>query len=196
MQDLRDKLRKAGLATKKQARKARAEARRSEKERGGQRSAAEREAERKREYAAKREAEAAAARAQQDKLNRERALHEAEAQLCDIIDKATRWRTAGERPFHFVARDQRVRRIYCGDEIARQLATGALAIVDAPHDKVRGYRVVSEAGARRLELLAPDRLLFWIRDEGAPPSTDPKGPTQRVAGPGATAEGSSTEDSA
>jgi uncharacterized protein YaiL (DUF2058 family) len=157
MQDLRDKLRKAGLVDKTQAREARTQARRERRRGAHDLDEPQRPSER----------HAALARRTselQQQLNREREERERLARLRDLIRAHAVLRPdAGDRPFYFVGQDRRVRRLTTSHELAAQLTRGQLAIVEVDDDPRHDYALVDAATAARLEELDRARILFWCK---------------------------------
>lgn len=130
MQNLRDKLLKAGLVDKKQKQQVDTQDRRDKKQKGAEQLAAE-EAERKRLFAEKQAAEIEAARQIELERAAERAKHEDEYRVRSICDRwAVRQRRPGQRRFYVVQRSGKLTYLQVGDDIAQQLYTGALAIVE------------------------------------------------------------------
>jgi uncharacterized protein YaiL (DUF2058 family) len=162
MQNLRDKLLKAGAVSKKEARDARTEARQQRKKgRAGHEQSAAKEEEQRRRFAEKKAEEAREAREREAERARERERHEAEERLRNITEQHLWSRFEGENPFHFVDQHKRVRRIFLGDKTKDELIAGRLGIVAAPYDAERDYRLLKSEGMARLDAEAPERILFW-----------------------------------
>ena len=171
MQDLREKLLKAGLVDKQQARKAKTEKRRKKKEKkNAQKGGAPSELEvQKERYQQKLGQQAARARDLQQRLNEEQAQHEARERIRNLILTGALKKILGDDSrFHFVGRDRRIRRLTTTEEIAEGLTSGALAIVAFEDDAARDYRVVGVETARRLEELDPSVILFWNKPGSCP----------------------------
>jgi uncharacterized protein YaiL (DUF2058 family) len=170
VQDLRDKLLKAGAIDKKQARKARTEARKQKKKKlkkGGKVDAGrEQEQEQRERFEAKQAEERAEVQRRQAELNREAEQRAQESRIQDLIRAhAIKVRPSKtERPFHYVGPDRRIRRIHVSPDLANQLASGLLAIVETASTG-EGYALVDADGARRLEELAPKLILFWSNED-------------------------------
>jgi uncharacterized protein len=164
VQDLRDKLLKAGAIDKKQARKARTEARKQKKKKikEARKTDAGPEQEQRARFEARQAEQREQAKQRQDELNRQAELRAQESRIRDLIQahsiKVRPSKT--ERPFHYVGPDRRIRRIHVSPDLADQLASGLLAIVETESGG-EGYVLVDADGARRLEELAPKRILFW-----------------------------------
>lgn len=170
MQDLREKLKQAGIVSKTQAREARTETRKKKKRKGGAGKAQEDSLkEQEARYAAKQEAEKARARERQEALNTERAQREALARVRDLLRRhAVLKLTGNDRPFYFVGRDGRVRRLMISFELATRLRAGKVAVVEVDDDPLRDYAVVETTAASRLEESDRERILFWNK----PPPTE------------------------
>jgi hypothetical protein len=167
MQDLRDKLLKAGLASKKEARKAKTAKRKERKKRGGAKAEAREQQEKKEQFERERVEKARADKERQEATNRERAEKERDNRLLNLIRSHALLKIRGkDRPFYFIGRDRRIRRLVVSHALASKLSDGALAIVELPGDPDRDFAVVDAATAQRLEgLEASDWILFWNRDQ-------------------------------
>jgi uncharacterized protein YaiL (DUF2058 family) len=191
MQDLRDKLLKAGLVDKKQARKARTDSRRDHKKKGGKRTEVQRQhqQDQQQRFEAKLADQRSRARERQDELNREQAEREQESRIRDFIrahslrfkvkPSSPKKQEQGQtdRPFYFMGRDRKIRRLYPGYELAHQLGLGRVAIVevkpDLEHDQGRDFALMDAAAALRLEELDAGRILFWNKTTDEPPGDLP-----------------------
>lgn len=161
MQDLRNKLLKAGLVDKKQARKSKTDQRRARKKKGA-RVVKQEQQQRQEQYQQKKEQQAVEARARQQELNQARAAEELEHQVNDLIQANTVQRWGGKgRPFYFIGQRRRVLRITPSFEVADQLVRGQLAIVTQAEQDGRDFCIIAASAAQRVEQLAPGRLLFW-----------------------------------
>lgn len=176
MQDLRDKLLKAGLASKKEARKARTESRRDRKKKGGARADEEKQREQEERYQQKQAEQARASQERQEQINRDRTERERESRILDLIRAHAVLKPLGkDRPFYFVRRDGRVGRFHTTHELATRLSSGQLAIVELEGDPDRDFALIdAETAARLEELQAADRILFWCKPD---PGADPDLPT-------------------
>jgi uncharacterized protein YaiL (DUF2058 family) len=169
MQNLRDKLVKAGLANKKQAREARADARQERKQRGGARADKQVLQDQQARYEQKLADQASAAKEREELLHRQQAEREHHNRLQNLVRSHAITKIFGnDRPFYFVGRDRRIRRLNTTWELASRLASGQLAIVEVDDDPRRDFALVDAATAERLEQLeAAQRILFWNRDGAA-----------------------------
>jgi uncharacterized protein YaiL (DUF2058 family) len=165
MNTLKEQLLKAGLVSKKDAKRAgherRVEAAQVGREEMERRAQAEREAAaRQGEENRRRDQQEAAARlaAQQE---REQSLHAAERAAARIEaafrdGRVEHWE--GSRAYYFVAEGTRIEFLGVSDDTARRLAEGKLAIVRTG-DSRAPYTVLLAGPALRLREAAPDRVV-------------------------------------
>lgn len=136
---LQEQLLKAGLASKKQARKAEHEKRISRKQNDGKSP----------DVANKAREEQAAKDLRNRELNRERAeetrLREQKAQVKQLIETNRLPQDGRGEPYHF-AEQNKIKRIFVSEEMADQLSRGQLAIVKLGS----GYEVVPAKAARQI----------------------------------------------
>lgn len=165
MQDLRDKLVKAGLASKKQAREARAESRKKRKAKGGARQDARQDERKVEQFKARQTEQTARVQQRQEELNRGLAAKEAVNRIRNVIrTNALAYQPAKnqDRPFYFMGNDRRIRKLMVSFELAHQLSEGEVAITEADFDPNRDFVLVEASTARRLEELErPGYILFW-----------------------------------
>lgn len=155
MQNLRDKLLKAGLVDKKQKVQVDTQDRREKKQRGADQLAAE-ESEKQRLFAEKQTAEAEARRQADLAKAAERARHEIAHRVRNICDRwAVRLTKGGQRRFYFVQRSGRVGYLWLPDVICDQLCLGALAIVE----RLPTEEIVDLASRPRVAARKPRSLL-------------------------------------
>lgn len=179
MQDLRDKLLKAGLVDKKQARESKTEKRRQQRQSGSERGQEALEAQRER-HQQRVDEQARRARLAQEEQNRKEQARQDLARVRTIIRSHAVTRFLGDdRPFHFLGPDRRIRRCHLRFEVFDQLLMGQLAIVSVDDDPRRDYALVDIEAARRLEALAPDRLLFWNKPGEGQDDLPPRGSGER-----------------
>ncbi len=176
VQDLRDKLLKAGLVQKEQARQSKADKRRARRQQG-RRPADDPELRAQEQRHQERLAEQAAqARARQAALNEARAQQAHLARVRDLIRRHAQLKVGpGERAFYFVGPDRAVRKIWVSHEVADQLSAGQLAIVQTDDDPRRDYALVAQPGVGRLSELAPERILFRAAAAAPGGAEDPGG---------------------
>ena len=164
MQNLRDKLLKAGLVSEKQAKEA---DRKAAKPQGTvqqkQQSLSEEERQR-REAFALREAELAeerrkeAAKKAEARQQSERALR-----LRQLVDKNRVREPPGEVNFHFVKRSGKVGRLAVSPETAKLLENGAAAVVEDPGNPE--HAVVPGDAAKRIYEVDKQAVRFWFGPE-------------------------------
>jgi uncharacterized protein YaiL (DUF2058 family) len=164
MQNLRDKLLKAGLVTEKQAKEAE---RKAGKQPGTvqqkQQSLSEEERQR-REAFALREAELAeerrkeAARKAEARQQSERALR-----LRQLVEKNRVREAPGEVNFHFVKRNGKVGRLAVSPQTAKLLESGAAAVVEDPGNPE--HAVVPGDAAKRIYEVDKQAVRFWFGPE-------------------------------
>ncbi|MFA7382752.1 MAG: DUF2058 domain-containing protein [Desulfurivibrionaceae bacterium] len=137
---LQDQLLKAGLASKKQVKKAEHEKRISRKQNHGGNPAA---------VSSQAREEQAAKEQRNRELNRERAeetrLRELKAQVKQLIETNRLPQDSRGEPYHF-AEQNKIKRIFVAEEMADQLSRGQLAIVKLGP----GYEVVPAKAARQI----------------------------------------------
>lgn len=137
IQNLRDKLLKAGLVDKKQKQQVDTQDRRDKKQKSVEQLAAE-EAERQRQFAEQQAAEAEANRLREAQRTVDRLQHETWNRVRNICDRwAVRQIKPGARRFHFVQRSGRIGYLLVNDALYDQLLQGALAVVERlPPDEI------------------------------------------------------------
>ena len=137
IQNLRDKLLKAGLVDKKQKQQVDTQDRRDKKQKSVEQLAAE-EAERQRQFAEQQVAEAEANRQREAQRTVDRLQHETWNRVRNICDRwAVRQIKPGARRFHFVQRSGRIGYLMVNDALYDQLLQGALAVVERlPPDEI------------------------------------------------------------
>ncbi len=137
IQNLRDKLLKAGLVDKKQKQQVDTQDRRDKKQKTVEQLAAE-EAERQRQFAEQQVAEAEANRQREAQRTVDRLQHETWNRVRNICDRwAVRQIKPGARRFHFVQRSGRIGYLLVNDALYDQLLQGALAVVERlPPDEI------------------------------------------------------------
>jgi uncharacterized protein len=165
MQNLRDKLLKAGLVTEKQAHDAAREQRQGAgKKQHREREKAVSEEERQRHEAfAAREAELAEERRKEAaKLAEARMQSERARRLRQLVE-THRIRESGELVFHYVRRNGKVGRLDVSVETQKKLEQGAAAVVDDPGSP--DCAVVSADAARRIYEVDSQAIRFWYGPE-------------------------------
>lgn len=184
MQNLRDKLLKAGLVDKKQKTQADTQDRRDKKQKGASELAAE-EAAKQRLFAEKQVAEAEAQRQREAERAAERLGHEARVRVGNICAHwAIRQKRPGQRRFYFARRSGRIGYVLVSDDVVEKLSVGALAIIERLDD---AEYEVALAAARSS---TPRSLLAQLKREVSGPAMPmasveshallPPEPTERV----------------
>ena len=157
---LKDQLLKAGLVSKKQARRATHEQRVDNKKKGREGAAAEKRARAQR-HAAEVEVERVRNRARADLKKQAEADKAARSRVAQIVDSGiVPGAFGGPRRFYFVTRDGRVPYVDIGDETALSLERGAAAIAESPNGALR--IITADAAARVVEL-DPQWVRAWRR---------------------------------
>ena len=148
---LQEQLLKAGLASKKQAKKAEHEKRISRKQHNGNPPAVAGNTARE---------EQAAKDLRNRELNRERAeqarLREQKAQVKQLIETNRLAKDDRGEPYHF-AEQNKIKRIFVSEELAEQLSRGQLAIVKLGP----GYEVVPAKVARQIASRDPEAVIVF-----------------------------------
>ncbi len=137
IQNLRDKLLKAGLVDKKQKQQVDTQDRRDKKQKTVEQLAQE-DAEKQRQYAQQQVAEAEANRQREAQRTIDRLQHETWNRVRNICDRwAVRQIKQGSRRFHFVQRSGRIGYLLVNDALYDQLLLGALAVIERlPPDEI------------------------------------------------------------
>ena len=162
MQNLRDKLRKAGLVSAQEAQKAEREQKKEQKGKSHRQreQALSVEEEQRRQAFAAREAELAQERRQEAARKAEARLQSERAQRLRQLVEAHRIREApGEVYFHFVKRSGKIGRLALSLETAKMLESGAAAVVEDPGSP--DHAVVPAEAARRIYEVDPQAIRFW-----------------------------------
>jgi uncharacterized protein YaiL (DUF2058 family) len=163
MQNLRDKLLKAGLVTEKQANESAREQKAPKQPHRAREQALSKEEQERREAFAVREAELseerrkeaakiAEARMQSDRARRLRQLVESHR----VADK-------GEVSFHYVRRSGKIGRLDVSLELQKKLESGAAAVVEDPRSP--DCAVVMADAAKRIYQVDPQAIRFWYGPE-------------------------------
>lgn len=175
MQNLRDKLLKAGIVDKKAKKQADHQARQQRAEQGGHKIAQDAEAKRQAAW----EQQLAAQRERDQAIEAERrAAREARELLLRAqqrIDYYSAKPQRGPRRWYFMARGQKIRAFSISEEEARRLERGQLAIVERGgagdgDDDGGGYAVIPAEVARDVWAVDPTPIRFFNRDWEAMPA--------------------------
>ena len=160
MQNLRDKLLKAGLVTEKQAEEAAREQRQGPARSHRQREKALTEEEQQRREAfAAREAELAEERRKEAAKQAEARMQSERARRLRQLVETHRIREAGEVAFHYVRRNGKVGRLDVSAQTQQRLEQGAAAVVDDPGSP--DCAVVPAEAAKRIYEVDPQAIRFW-----------------------------------
>jgi uncharacterized protein len=164
MQNLRDKLLKAGLVTEKQAEEAAREQRQGPARSHRQREKALTEEEQQRRAAfAAREAELAEDRRKEAAKQAEARMQSERARRLRQLVETHRIREAGEVAFHYVRRNGKVGRLDVSAQTQQRLEQGAAAVVDDPGSP--DCAVVPAEAAKRIYEVDPQAIRFWYGPE-------------------------------
>jgi len=164
MQNLRDKLLKAGLVTEKQAKEAardqKGAAPKQHRQREEQLSAGERQ---RREAFAAREAELAEERRKEAAKVAEARMQSERARRLRQLVETHRVQEAGEVTFHYVRRSGKIGRLDVSLEMQKRLEQGAAAVVEDPGSP--DCAVVLADAAKRIYEVDPRAIRFWFGPE-------------------------------
>jgi uncharacterized protein YaiL (DUF2058 family) len=164
MQNLRDKLLKAGLVTEKQVKEAAREqkggAPKKHREREEQLSAEEQQ---RRAAFAAREAELAEERRKEAAKVAEARMQSERARRLRQLVEAHRVREPGEVTFHYVRRSGKIGRLDVSLQMQQKLEQGAAAVVEDPGSP--DCAVVLAEAAKRVYEVDPQAIRFWYGPE-------------------------------
>jgi uncharacterized protein len=164
MQNLRDKLLKAGLVTEKQAQEAARDQRQGapgkHREREKQVSVEERQ---RREAFAAREAEVAEERRKEAAKQAEARMQSDRARRLRQLVETHRIREAGEVVFHYVRRSGKIGRLDVSLSTQKMLEQGGAAVVEDPGSP--DCAVVPGEAAARIHQVDPQAIRFWFGPE-------------------------------
>ena len=164
MQNLRDKLLRAGLVTEKQAKEAERKGGRAQGTVKQKQESISEEERQRRETFALREAELAeerrkeAAKKAEARQQSERALR-----LRQLVEANRVREPPGEVNFHFVKRSGKVGRLALSPQTAKLLENGAAAVVEDPGNPE--YAVVPGEAAKRIYEVDKQAVRFWFGPE-------------------------------
>lgn len=160
MQNLRDKLLKAGLVTEKQAKEAARDQRQgpSKGHRERERQVSEEERQRREAFAA-REAELAEERRKEAAKQAEARMQSERARRLRQLVETHRLREPGEVAFHYVRRSGRIGRLDVSLATQKLLEQGGAAVVEDPGSP--DCAVVPGDAATRIYEVDPQAIRFW-----------------------------------
>lgn len=169
MGSLRDEMLKAGLVSKKDAKRAahtqRVETKETGREEIERRAAAERAAIAKQVEAQRELDRVAAAQAKAEQDAKEQAIS-AQARFTAQIESALRegrvehW--DGPRAYYFTVREREIEFLNVSDDASRRLSEGKAAIIRTPDPKAP-YTLLHAGAAEKLAEVAPERIVCWHR---------------------------------
>jgi uncharacterized protein len=169
MGSLRDEMLKAGLVSKKDAKKAahtqRVEIKETGREEIERRAAEERAAIAKQAEAQRELDRVAAAKVKAEQEAKEQAIS-AQARFTAQIESVLRegrvehWE--GQRAYYFVVRDREVEFLNVSDDASRRLSEGKAAIIHTSDSKAP-YALLHAGAAEKLAEVAPERIVAWHR---------------------------------
>lgn len=164
MQNLRDKLLKAGAVKKSAAKKAKTQARQETKKKKLKSHHKDAEAEVSL-YEEKLEKNKTAAKDKQAKINREKEEIEKKRSIEAIIREfELKKNFRGDQILYFTL-GKAIRKIYLNEETVDALKKGYLAIVNASFDREVGYRLIEQKGAEKIATIDASYLLFYNRED-------------------------------
>lgn len=159
MQNLRDKLLKAGLVTDKQAKEAAREQKPPKSHREREEALSVEEKQRQDAFKA-REAELADERRKEAaKVAEARMQSERARRLRQLVESHRLREPPGEVAFHFVKRSGKIGRLAISPETAKLLESGGAAVVDDPGSP--DHAVVPADAAARIYQVDPQAIRFW-----------------------------------
>ena len=158
MQNLRDKLLKAGLVTEKQAQEAARDTRAPKKHREREAKESEEEKQRREAFAA-REAELAEERRKEAAKVAEARMQSERARRLRQIVESNRIDDPGASLFHYVRRNGKIGRLALGLETQKLLESGGAAVVEDPG--APDCAVVPAEAAKKIYEVDPLAIRFW-----------------------------------
>lgn len=175
MQNLRDKLLKAGLVDKKQKQQSDIQDRREKKQKGIDKQAEE-EAERQRLFAERQAAEAEEQRRREEERAAERRRHEQQNRVRNICDRwAVRSNRPGKNRFYFVQRDNHIGYLMVSEALHDQLLQGSIAVVERmPVGDKPGIEATEVRHAKRRSMLDELRQPQKSRAHASAAATSPE----------------------
>ena len=160
MQNLRDKLLKAGLVSDKQAQEAARDQRPPKKHREREEAQAVEERQRREAFAA-REAELSEERRKESaKVAEAKMQSERARRLRQLVESNRLREPPGEVSFHFVKRSGKIGRLALSPATAKLLESGGSAVVDDPGSP--DHAVVPAEVAKRIYQVDPQAIRFWF----------------------------------
>src|SRR5437667_12817155 len=158
MQNLRDKLLKAGLVTENQANEAERTQKAPKKHREREEKLSAEEEQRRAAFAA-REAELAEERRKEAAKVAEARMQSERARRLRQIVESNRIDDPGASMFHYVRRNGKIGRLALGLETQKLLESGGAAVVEGPRSP--DCAVVPAGAAKKIHEVDPQAIRFW-----------------------------------
>jgi uncharacterized protein YaiL (DUF2058 family) len=164
MQNLRDKLLKAGLVSEKQANEAAREKRPPKQQHRAREEQVSTEEQQRRDAFAVREAEQAEERRKEAaKVAEARMQSERARRLRQLVESHRLTDKKGEVTFHYVRRSGKIGRLDVSVELQQKLESGGAAVVEDPGSP--DCAVVMADAAKRIYEVDPHAIRFWFGPE-------------------------------
>jgi uncharacterized protein YaiL (DUF2058 family) len=164
MQNLRDKLLKAGLVSEKQANEAAREKRPPKQQHRAREEQLSAEEQQRRDAFAAHEAEQAEERRKEAaKVAEARMQSERARRLRQLVESNRLKDKKGEITFHYVRRSGKIGRLDVSAELQQKLESGAAAVVEDPGSP--DCAVVMAEAAKRIYEVDPHAIRFWFGPE-------------------------------
>lgn len=164
MQNLRDKLLKAGIVDKKQKKRAEQDARQERKQKGGHVVTQGAEARRQEIYEQKLSEQRERDRILEEKRRIAREAREQHLRIQYMVEYYGMTPRRGPRRWYFMARNRKIRFLEVNDDDARRLEKGLLAIVERIGDLEGAYTVVPAEVADHIWKVDDNYVRFYNRD--------------------------------
>lgn len=167
MASIKDQLLKAGLVSKKAARKAGAEKRAERLAEGKQASDVADEAERRRLalYEAKLAEQQTRDQEHESRRQQEQQRRDSLNRLTNLVSAHALPLRGGDRRWYFVCRDGVIRWLAVPEVVGQRLEGGSAAVIEDPRGATGGsaFVVVAQEAAEACSEALPDHVLFWFR---------------------------------
>jgi uncharacterized protein len=163
MQNLRDKLLKAGLVSEKQAQQAARDQKPPKQAHRAREEQVSAEEQQRRDAFALREAEQAEERRKEAAKVAEARMQSERARRLRQLVESNRIPSKGEVTFHYVRRSGKIGRLDMSAELQQKLESGAAAVVEDPGSP--DCAVVMADAAKRIYEVDPHAIRFWFGPE-------------------------------
>jgi uncharacterized protein YaiL (DUF2058 family) len=160
MQNLRDKLLKAGLVSETQAKEAARDQRPAGTHRAREAAVSVEEKQRREAFAAREAEQAEERRKEAAKVAEAKMQSERARRLRQLVESHRIREAPGDVAFHFVKRSGKIGRLALSPETAKLLESGGAAVVDDPGSP--DHAVVPADAARRVYEVDPQAIRFWF----------------------------------